>query len=289
MRKIKFLSVFILLAAIMLSANPSVGMAQEPGGQGDVPLVLPICPADPGPYRDSGSPPIPLQPGTGNKGVACRAIPTGVRTVPPNHGPLEPSGVGILGAGYHHMGAQTSQDNLAIYGRIFVSDPATRSGTNDSVFARFLEKSGSDWIEVGWVEGGGGDQCVYAFDSKSGGHDFCQYDLIPGQGYYFLLIYAGGSPPRWRAYLYWNGWVELLTESVGFGYADWVEEVVEIYTGDGFHFNVPRTDVGPPVQIYESGSYHDWTPTYPTSEYNWNNPYHVHWEAKYYDWYVHTH
>lgn len=47
---------------------------------------------------------------------------------------------------------------------------------------------------------------------------------------------------RLSFFLYWNGqWIELLRASLGFAYADAVEEYVEIYTTDGFHFNVPRS------------------------------------------------
>lgn len=259
------------------------------------PSSLPICPSDPGPYVAPAAPPTPIRPGTGGEGAVCQDRPTG-QFSPTGLGPARSTSAGIQTVGGHWLGAQTPTSNLSIWGQLFVSDPATRIGTEDFVAVRFLEKccAPDEWIEGGWIKGwfkSGNDRCIYVGTQPGTYQTFCQYALTIGQGYYIQLVDDGG-PNNWSLYLYWaGGWRKLFTQSMSFAYAPAVEEYVEIFNQDGVHFNVPRTDVGTPVQIYTGATFQDWTAAnFPnTQESNWDNPYETHWLRKYDDWYVHKH
>lgn len=207
--------------------------------------------------------------------------------------------VGILHASYHHQGANTTMDLVAVYGQLYVTNPSVLYPSNDFYASRFLMKSSGRWIELGWAETGWTDpqrggtynqQWIYVYDTT---HNIWEWDtthrISPGQSIFVEIRHWQGN--QWEALLWWNNaWVRLHLVDIGFSVADATEEYGEIYTPSGNHWFVPNTNFdNVKVLIPGQSSFVLWdtniVPTYPSSA---QYPYTVYWSTKYWKWYVLT-
>lgn len=286
------------LAALAL-VSPLLVAAATDSASADTPLdpssaILPVCTAgdDTSTTEPTGLP--------GDRGVAmCQALPTTILTQGPPRLPVGPSAAQdpVPHAGYHHLGAQSSEQLAMVRPRLGVTNPAVRRSTIDFVASRVMAKedyNGSTlWLEAGWAEVGwrNDDQYVYTYDTRDNQWKFYdQYNLSSGTRF-FALIDSEVSSTRstnWRAWIWWNNaWNRLSTISLPIYDEAFIEEYVEVYRDPNVtgHFNLPSTDIDN-VQVKESpgSSTVYWrNPPISTLEGSSIAPYCLTWDVKYDD------
>lgn len=230
----------------------------------------------------------------------CQALPTAVLTDGPVRLPLDPSAAAepVPHAGYHHLGAQSSEQLAMVRPRLGVTNPGVRRGTWDFVASRVMAKedyNGSTrWLEAGWAEVGwrNDDQYVYTFDTRDNEWKFYdQYNLASGSRFFAQIDSDSASTTRdtnWRAWIWWNNaWNRLSVISLPIYREAFMEEYVEVYRDPNVagHFNLPSSDIDN-VQVKESPSSSAvfWrNPPISTLEGSSIAPYCLTWDVKYDD------
>lgn len=244
----------------------------------------------------STHPPRPGSPGS-TADRACRAAPTEVRGghVPtrPRHGRAEDA------TGYRHLGAVTGTDYAGIAGRLAVTDPGVRGGSNDFVAARFMALGTVDgrgqWLEAGWTEDGwlnDDAQHVYTYNTNTMRWSYYnQYPIKPGDRIR-LVLQSGDSTEKgttWRAWLWWdNRWNLLDQQRLPIGERTAIEQYVEVYLDPSRSggYRLPATGVTDVALQPASGRrFTGWRdPTVRTSESASYPGYCVAWRDRHDDW-----
>jgi hypothetical protein len=223
LRKVALLCALSGLVMILTCASP----AQSATGPG-----LPACPAGGPSTVPPTGPAGPDSPG------ACRAgrpvVESGALLVGPGENQPTPSG-------YHHLGANTSNEWAGVSGRISVVNTSVRPGTYDFVAGRFMVKRNMgrgtvNWLEAGWAETGWatpGRQHVYTFNTNTNTWQFYdQYALRVGDKVWVDL--HSDSDGRWGAWLWWNNrWNLLTAQKLPIGATATVEQYVEVHVDGG--------------------------------------------------------
>ncbi|MEX2554730.1 MAG: hypothetical protein WEB06_03755 [Actinomycetota bacterium] len=156
--------------------------------------------------------------------------------------------------GYHHTGAQTTQQFEGADAQIEVTDPSLPgnpcTSTTDFFAARIMLKQGA-WMEAGWAEVGwltpglcSHARSIYVFDTLHGVWEFfLEYTLTTGSTLR-VRVYSdascdGNAPCIYRSQIYWGGqWVTLHAASINLNSNAYVEEMGEVYTAGGTHFQI---------------------------------------------------
>ena len=164
--------------------------------------------------------------------AACKA------TVNPT---LGRAGAASTPAGYHHLGAGTTNAWAGVTGRLAVVDSAVRRNTYDFVASRFMVKRDTGggriaWLEAGWAEtgwAGKGRQLIYTFNTNTNQWQFYeQYQLKPGDRIWLDLHTDGNNV--WQAWLWWNNrWNLLTSQRLPIGASAYVEQYVEVHVDAG--------------------------------------------------------
>ena len=193
---------------------------------------------------------------------------------------------------YKHLGAETNYGkNTGIIAQIYVTDPEVpHDGSYDYFFYSWVmiyNNARDKWIQVGWSEVSWRDnrQYVTVYDTEANQwYFFPEYSLTIGSCYYFAINYQGNG--KWAAWIWWdNEWKLLRIANIEVYSAELTGQFCEVYSRPEIWFNVPNTRFYPTYLLIDN-QWQLWTTAYPTTEYNSNPPYYVHWSNRYYDWYM---
>jgi len=234
--------------------------------------------------------PQPIPPG---ETVQIRVQPTesvsGPRTGPPES-------VVVAAGHYHHLGAQSGQDTVAIYAELTVTNPAVPHTGQHFYASRIMEKNdgGTVWIEIGWAELGWKEdkQYVYVYDSVDKvWHLYGQYPISSGMTITVEIRHDTSYPGYWEAMLWWSGsWRILDWEYMGFTQGPAIEEYGEVYTPNDVDFAISRTYFKN-VQLMKPGQtvFVKWDTQIPTSpSQEVQHIYRLTWHNKYYYWSIYS-
>lgn len=215
-------------------------------------------------------------------------------STPPKEPPMPGS---IDSMGYHYAGPYTSYDNEGVWRRVGVVNPSVRHNiwpnqefVVDHAYANRYIGGSQHWIETGWAEHSDltDNRYLYQYDNT----------LVPGPWRFLFTVQDGTnidvavmhySGNVWVS-LWWNGsyWVQTGYVDVGFSSADNGYGFVEVYTYDGNHPTLPPA-TNSESQLNVNGWLRwDWGSFWWCTQIQADAPYHGHYPALYYDYYIHT-